>query len=269
MDAQEIKSQFKAVFNEIAPQYDSNQFFSHSAKLLVDRYINENSKTMLDVATGTGAIATYVAKKNPHLKIVAIDHSQEMLNQAKKKAIALKLPNIEFVCQDAENISNRPDFYDIITCGYGLFFFPEMEQTFKHLYHLLGPDGRMIFSTFSEKAFQPFTDLFLEALERYEVKLPKLSRGRLNTAEKIDDLCKSAGIRNVETEFVEMRYQIPVEGWWNLLNSAGYKGLIKLIADDKLDQFKDEHLSRVAQHAVESEILLVADTLYGVVRNKN
>ena len=76
-----------------------------------------------------------------------------------------------------------------------------MKKAFEQLYHLLKPGGRMIFSTFTEKAFQPFTDLFLDELERFKVKLPKLSRGRLNTIEKIGDLCNSAGIKNIYNPF--------------------------------------------------------------------
>jgi hypothetical protein len=108
--------------------------------------------------------------------------------------------------------------------------------------------------------------LLLEELEFFEIKLPKLSRGRLNTVEKIADLCKSAGIKDFNTEFVEMHYDIPVERWWSLLNSAGYKGLIRLVADNKLSEFMEAHLGKVSTHAVDSKFLLVADTLYGIVR---
>jgi len=266
LSPQQIKDQNKEVFNEIAPQYDSNTFFDISAQYMVDNLIGESHQNMLDVAAGTGAISLRVSKKYPDIKITAVDQSIGMLIQAKNKIREAGLHPKIFLCQDVEKINFPMASFDLITCGYGMFFFPDMEKTFLNLFNSLQEDGLLVFSIFKEEAFQPCTDIFLDTLGRFDVKIPKMTRGRLNSVEKINALCESVGIKKCITRFLEIRYEIEVEGWWDLLNSAGYKGLLNQVNPDAATAFKEEHLRNVVDRVGGKKVLLNADTIFGIVK---
>ena len=73
-----------------------------------------NAKKILDLCTGSGAIAVSLAKYIPDSDITAVDISNVALKVAKKNAIANEVENqITFVCSDLfENLANEK--FDII-----------------------------------------------------------------------------------------------------------------------------------------------------------
>ena len=269
MSPNEQKKQIEATFDTVATRYDTNHFFSVSAKNLINCINFEDAKRMLDVSTGTGTVAICAAEKFPNLTIDAIDISTEMLHQAQKKAQSKNLKNIQFLKKDAEQLEYEDSTFDVITCGYGLFFFPEITHTFKKLYSTLKPNGQFAFSSFTTNAFTPFEEVFAELLKEYKVEMPKLSKTKLKTAEQIHDLCQEVSAENISITSQEIRYRIGVKDWWSLLNSAGYKGLLDQIGADKIIEFKEKHLKQIAGLSDQGEILLKADSLYTVINKKN
>lgn len=263
MSIKEQKQQIAAVFDDVATRYDKNRFFSISAQQLVSYLDFSGAKKLLDVSTGTGEVAIQVAEKCPSLDIVAIDISTEMLRQAQQKARAKNL-KIKFSKGDVEKIQYQTATFDIITCGYGLFFFPEINNTFKKLYRALKSGGQFAFSSFTHNAFTPFEKLFAELLKTYQVEIPKLAKTKLQTPEQIYDLCQEVGVKDISITSQQIRYKVTVNDWWSLLNSAGYKGLLTQVGEDKIIEFKKRHLSEVTEMSNQGKILLKADSHYVV-----
>jgi release factor glutamine methyltransferase len=58
------------------------------------------SKTILDLGTGSGAIALALASEKPGWQLVAVDKSEDAVNLAKKNQQALGIQNIEIFCSD-------------------------------------------------------------------------------------------------------------------------------------------------------------------------
>jgi len=264
MSANEKKEQIKTTFNSVAERYDTNKFFSISARILVDYLEPDESKRMLDVSTGTGAIAVTAAQQCPEMEIEAIDISVEMLNQAKKKAENLDITNIKFRQMDAENMEYEDASFDIITCGYGLFFYPEMEATFAEICNKLGGGGRFVFSTFAKDAFYPCAEKFLELLKEYDVEAPELSRARLQDEKQIRTLCAEAEAICVFVKKHEIRYEIAVDDWWALINNGGYKSLLDQVEPQMLNEFKRRHLEQISRLSENGKIILNVDSLYGI-----
>ncbi len=81
---------------------------------------------------------------------------------------------------DVENMDYGSNKFDIVTCGYVLFFYPDMEATYRSICNLIKPGGMLLFSTFTMEAFNPFAELFLKRLEiDYQIEVPSRLRGRL------------------------------------------------------------------------------------------
>ena len=105
-----MKLSFFVDKNVLIPRQDT--------EILVEEVINiakkNNAKKILDLCTGSGAIAVSLAKYLPHAEITAIDISNEALKIAKKNAISNNVENqITFISSDMFTNLNEEKF-DII-----------------------------------------------------------------------------------------------------------------------------------------------------------
>lgn len=87
------------------------------SELLVERALDalapEAALRVLDLGTGSGAIALALARERPLLRITATDLSEAALAVARHNANRLELPNVEFVCGSwAEPVAGRQ--FDVI-----------------------------------------------------------------------------------------------------------------------------------------------------------
>jgi len=55
---------------------------------------------ILELGTGSGAVAIALSKERPLWKILAVDYSKAALQQAQKNALALQAGQLEFLCSD-------------------------------------------------------------------------------------------------------------------------------------------------------------------------
>jgi len=72
---------------------------------------------VLDLGTGTGAIALSIAKHRPNALVTAVDASPEALAIAQENAQRLHIANVRFVLSDwfeALSVESNPEKYDII-----------------------------------------------------------------------------------------------------------------------------------------------------------
>jgi len=267
VDNREKKQYIQTVFNQVSEVYDNNDFFSLSAKKMISliQLDNKRGKKILDITTGTGIVALEAAKAFPEVDIIGLDLSDQMLLQAQSKADLMGIDNISFRQLDIEHLDYPKQSFDVISCGYGLFFLPDLEGSFKAIFNTLKDNGMFIFSTFTEEAFAPYNQLFLERLKRFNVEPPELSWKLLQSNEAIEKLCRQCAVKNLEIVPYPIAYQITIETWWQLLNSAGYKGLLNQLPDESFDEFKKQHMTEVSQLAVDGKLFLNANTLYGIV----
>lgn len=88
---------------------------------------NNTSQTILDLGTGTGAIALAIAKNRPKASICAVDASKGALEVAKKNAQTLNIPNVEFVLSNwFESLADQR--FDVIASNP-----PYIEENDSHL----------------------------------------------------------------------------------------------------------------------------------------
>lgn len=132
----EEKTAVTQVFNLVSKLYDnpSLRFFPLCADKMVDYAKIKHGQKVLDVATGTGMVAIAAAQAiGNEGRVQAIDLSEGMIDTAQKNMSRTGLSNIDFHIMDGENLEFKNNYFDVITCSYGLFFMPDMPAALKML----------------------------------------------------------------------------------------------------------------------------------------
>ncbi|MES9990794.1 MAG: class I SAM-dependent methyltransferase [Candidatus Thiodiazotropha sp.] len=266
MDKEEFKKGVEATFNDVSSRYDENRFFAISASKMATLVPAAERLKILDLSTGTGAVAIAIASKHQDASIEAVDLSQGMLAIAEAKARERGITNIGFRCCDVEKTRYPSATFDIVTCGYGLFFYPDMEATYQAMCKAIRPGGMFLFSSFTDAAFNPHAELFLNRLQHdYNIEAPSRIRERLKTPQQIEALAATSGFKSIDVIHEPIRYPITTAEWWSLLNTAGFKSLLDQLDEQQLEQFKHDHVTEIEEIANNADIELNADSLFAVV----
>lgn len=260
------KQAITSVFDLVATKYDnpSLRFFPFCADKLVDYAKIKPSQKVLDVATGTGMVALAAAqclKGSGHVQ--AIDLSKKMINQAQSNLKHAGLDNVDFHIMDAENLDFKSNYFDVITCSYGLFFMPNMSAALKSWLRVLKPGGKLIFTSFAPSAFQPLTKIFMENLAEYGI-VPPAPRW-LQLAE--ENLCKQILIENgfeaPQVTQAQLGYHLgEFNHWWEVIQSAGYRGLYELLQQEHRTEFETKHRQEINKLKTDDGIWMDVQTLF-------
>lgn len=129
MNAEQIKAIVQGTFNAVADGYDDPtlRFFPACAKQLADLLDLRGDERVLDVATGTGHAALELAARLPRGRAMGVDFSAGMLAQARRKAAARGVANVEFAEMDMLDLRFEGQPFDAALCSFGIFFVEDME----------------------------------------------------------------------------------------------------------------------------------------------
>lgn len=256
------------VFNLVAKKYDnpSLRFFSSCAEKLVDHIKIKPGDKVLDIATGTGMVAIAAAQRlSNNDRVQAIDLSENMIQQARQNIKCAGLENVDFHIMDAENLEFESNYFDVITCSYGLFFIPDMSAALKSWLRVLKPGGKIIFSSFAPSAFQDLNNIFIANLAEYGVTPP--TPRWLQLAD--EDLCKQIltdnGFTSVQIAQSQLGYHLAeFEHWWEAIQSAGYRGLYEQLAQEHRAEFKEKHAADIEKIKTSDGIWMDVQTLFSM-----
>lgn len=137
-----------AMFDEIAPTYDrlNHVFTLNLDKTWRSRIVSEivsrefGKARILDLATGTGDLALELVKLNPDV-LIAVDFSKEMLEYQRKHK---SNPLIDLIEADASELPFPGNYFDIVTIGFGVRNFFDLEKCLNEINRVLKPGGRLI-----------------------------------------------------------------------------------------------------------------------------
>jgi SAM-dependent methyltransferase len=219
---------------------------------------------VLDVATGTGKVALEAAQDaGPSGHVVGVDLSEGMLARARRKAGDLP---VEFRQMDAEALEFDNGSFDVVLCGFGVFFPPDMVRVVREMRRVLRPDGRVAFSTWARGAFEPMSGTFLARMDRYGVprlRAPRTGWMELNDPEHLLVLLEQGGFRDGRVVREPAGYFIEPEDWWAYRWPLSRAGLSQL-PPASLERFKQETLEEVACLRTERGLWLDATALIAV-----
>ena len=253
IDSEQQKQAVRHVFDKLAAGYDNpaTRFFPFCADRLVGFVRPKPGARVLDVATGTGAVAVPFAQAvGPQGRVQAVDISPAMLDRAEANIRKMALTNVDLQQMDAEQLDFKSGYFHSVVCSYGLFFLPDMQGALREWVRVLRPGGSLAFTCFEDIAFSPMLDDFAEKLQAFGVQLPEGPFGsrRITSLEHCCELLAAAGLEAIETEHVQLGYHLRDENeWWEVVQNTAMRALFEQVPAEQQQAFRTQHLAFVAQ----------------------
>lgn len=159
MRAEEIKRHEKEAYDSVAEVFNAiwARYTARFAGDLIDLLFPQKGEIGLDIAGGTGPAGLKLAERlGKDGKVIITDLSRGMLEQAEKNAAARGLGNVSTRVMDAENLDYPDASFDIITCSFGVMFFPNVRRALAEARRVLRPGGKIGFNVWSHPDRTPF-----------------------------------------------------------------------------------------------------------------
>ncbi len=230
VEEQRFKSGDADSYNKVADHFDqyTERFTSHlPAPLLAMANVPVNG-SVLDVGTGTGIIALFVATRiGPQGKVVGIDLSDGMLATASNKAKRQDLESrTEFLKMDAESLGFADNSFDAVISLYALRHFPNPDKSVREIFRVLKPGASVVVAVGSSPTLLS-ADGVKAAVRRLGSIWRKSTGRELSACEFIDNLVR---------KYIPDRKDRDVTEWAehdhgftgsikNLVQAAGFKNI--------------------------------------------
>lgn len=266
--AQTHKLKVQQTFEMLAGTYDNpaTRFFAFCADRLLGFVRPRSGSKVLDVATGTGAVAVPFAQAVGEAgRVAGIDNSSPMLARAEANIRKMALNNIDLFEMDAERLDFKTDYFDYVVCSYGLFFLHDMEAALREWVRVLRPGGTLAFTTFEESAFSPYRDNFVETLKAFGVQLPREPYGsrRISSLAHCASLLEQAGLTDIQVECRQIGYHLRDEkDWWEVVTSTAMRTSYEKLPEADREAFLDKHLAYVTGCKTDDGLWLDVETRF-------
>ena len=121
---------------------------------------------ILDVGCGAGATSLALAAARPGAAITGIDLSETLIAAARERAgEGAETPRFEVA--DAARWAPARAGFDLIVSRHGVMFFEQPVAAFAHLRTLAGPEARLVFSCFRDRAENQWVTALRPIFERF------------------------------------------------------------------------------------------------------
>jgi SAM-dependent methyltransferase len=178
--------------------------------------------------------------------VVAVDIAEEMVQVTAAALAATDVRRSETLLMNAEQLDFPDGLFDLVLCGFGVFFFLNPAAAIAEVRRVLnGQTGRFVASTFLDGAGgYPWTDDIARELGREVTRFP----GPIRTAPELVELLSATGfetsVRSVQARFVFA----DVDGYVRWLWSHGGRRLLEQLTPDEQARHRDASARRLADH---------------------
>ena len=211
------KNQVEKMFDSISFEYDLLNaimtFNSHKRwkKNILNIAKKLKPKNALDIATGTADIAINLGSIS-NCDVIGVDISEKMLNVGREKITKMKLTkSVRLESGDAENLNFKDNYFDLVTIGFGVRNFQDLEKGLSESLRVLKVKGTLIVLETSvpenrimKLFYSIFTRTYIPIMAMIFSKDKSAYNYLLNSAElfpsgtKFKDILKSVGFSQVK-----------------------------------------------------------------------
>jgi SAM-dependent methyltransferase len=192
-------------FNKQAALYASSPVHRSGPSLpvLVEVAAPEPVDVALDVATGTGNTALALAPLV--LRVIGVDVAFGMLDQARARAQAENVQNIEFITGSAENLPFPDAEFSLVVSRHAPHHFHDLNKFLREVGRVLKPGGRFVVADQISPSAQ-----VADWVDRWE-RTRDPSHFRQRTVDEWRQASATAGFAWIRDQAVP--YELPFD-WW-------------------------------------------------------
>lgn len=117
-------------------------FFRPSHRMML-HHVKPTDRRLLDIGCGTGNFALRALEAFPKLKVVGLDLSGGMLQQAAPRC-RLTRDRFRVIQADSERLPLADNLFDVVTCCHSFHHYPRQAGVVAEMYRVLRPGGRLI-----------------------------------------------------------------------------------------------------------------------------
>ena len=224
---------------------------------------------VLDACCGAGSSALPAARAVGSAGWVdGIDLADGLLDSARARAAKAGLGNVGFTRADVTSWRAEP--YDVVLCGCGVFFLPDMDADTDRLLGLLRPGGRFAMTCWPRESLDAVFRPFFAAVGRHRPDIlaaPKprfsLNSERLSDEGSLREWLVSRGLGDLTVRRGEHRVPITADQGWDLLHSGPLRAVLSGVDDDTRERV---HRSFLDEFAAAGTDVLAAPFLAAVGR---
>jgi len=192
----------KEFWDRASKNYDKTEerfeYIHSKSRENAKKYLN-GSNIVLDYGCGTGTASCEIA--NRVKEIHAIDISSKMIEIAKRKAVASKVENINFVQTDIFDKRYKKESFDVILAFNMLHTVADPQVVMRRVYELLKPEGLFISVTPCLREKMAFlVDIQIQLVRILcKIGVIPIPIRRLKSSE-LDDLLVNGDFQTIDTE---------------------------------------------------------------------
>jgi ubiquinone/menaquinone biosynthesis C-methylase UbiE len=198
LELNEYKQGVADSYDRRSQTYDDSEWHVQICHRLLEYSQVRTGQRVLDIGTGTGHLAIAAAQiVGGQGRVIGIDISAGMLEQARSKVGVLGLKNVEFQLADAEALDYPLNHFDRILCANTFPWMEHKEATLRLWYQLLKPSGQIGVHTPADTAYIGAVVL-RRVLAKYHISLE--ASNRIGSIEQCQNLFSKAGFEAVEVK---------------------------------------------------------------------
>lgn len=232
----------------------SLSFWNRFGTATVSRLPLRPGHAVLDLCCGAGASSIPAARAvGPAGRVVGIDLAKPLLEQARARAVAERLPNVEFYYANAISTGLPEASFDAVMCVFGVFFAPDMAGFAAEMWRLVRPGGVLAVTTWGPGLFEPANTVFWESVRAVEPSLVKAFNpwDEITTPEALIAVCARGGITTMTAEAVSGRHELTNPGrFWDVVLGSGYRATIDALSEDQQDIVRQRVLTELSTRAI-------------------
>jgi len=266
LDLEIYKQEISDLYTARSSTYDDSNWHLQIAHRLVEYGQVSSGQYILDIATGTGHVANYSAQLvGAEGRVIGIDISSGMLEQARHNAEKLNLNNIEFQLADGEKLDFANNSFDRIFCSSAFIWMSDLIAALRLWHNCLKPGGILGIHAFADTAFIGGV-ITQKVAQKYGIEF--LMSQPTGTVKKCQNLLQQAGFEAIDIKVEQGGSYISLDkakGMWAGSSHPApgqYPPPLSQLSSEQLVQAKAEFETELAALQTEQGIWNDVTTFY-------